>query len=752
MAIRIPSVPTSIPSWDATAIVNLENPANPYGNLLAASENKIQVPINSLDNYTYAAIRIISASNSSNPLIPRQFSTPYYFAPYIPGKDYVEMPAHLFLSSSKLGSKTGTWTLGSTIINVEMSDGLLKVGMPIIGSGIAPGTVIVSIDTDGDKITISTPTLLAKSTSTSFDYFKSLDYSNINSILGYNQYYKIQVKLLNVSNTISFDSNGKWSRIGSTLTGITYTGNGTTTVTANLNGHTLKINQSIIISGATGTEQPKLNGTWLIKTVSTNSFTFVINSTLAAGTYSSGIGTAKSADIITTQWLEDTVTNGNISPWSQDALGRPILIKRFDSQNKAVIGIQDWLSRNSDGSLNTTNIIDSEIYSFNGIFEETNERIQSYRITIHYNNNLVPPIPLSSYEFESSPTTFFSNYINPSIEWINSKILSNNGQYYITFEYTTESGYSETIRYKAQTSYSTNPLGLTFEAINDNENGRLEILIEGTQVRFRGSFNSEYIWIPDESQSTKIKVQTGSIENRNAMNWNPEYRSWGIHSIVSGLYSSITKTAGTSNPNPYLININSVDGLEIGMSVSGTGITRKTKIVEIDSVNNLITINIAKSGSVTGTLTFTKGINRIPQTITDFEENYIFKLASDSLFTYYVIPVYFIDKEKATGGLINKVYNDFYFIKVALNQNTNSLKTTNFFSNINDNFNRSKTFGQINQISSSIAYLRNKSFQLDTYSQISSNNTYEIYFGEQLGKQFLYVKDLTNNKVDRLHT
>jgi hypothetical protein len=662
MAIRIPSVPSSIPSWDARAIVRPENSSSPYNTLQAADENILRIPVSSIDTYTWAAVRIIAASNSANPLAVRQFSVPYYFTPYIANKNYIEIPAHIFLYSEQKGSKSSaTWSDNSTTISISNTSGL-EVGMPILGSGIYVGSVIESITTN-TSITISRPTTAAKSGGTgSFNYYYPINYENLEKIQGYNQYYKIQIKLINTAETIDINVNGKWVR----------------------------------------------------------------NST-----------------IITTGWLEDTVTNGYISPWSQEILGRPILIQRTNSEGDPIIGIQNWISRNEDGTLYEDNTIDAGIFSFNGIFEEPNERIQSYKITIHYNNNSIPPEPLVDYEFDSSGTTFFPNYSNPSIEWVNSKILNNNSEFFITFEYTTESGFSESIRYKAGVAYSVSPLGLTYEATNDNDNGRLEFLISGTQVRFEpATIDSTYTWIPNEDLATKIQIDAGSIKNKNVLIWNAEYQSWGIHSIVTGI-------------TPF---------------------------------------------------------NKIPETVEELEDNYIFKISSDSLFRYYVVPVSFTEIEYNlttitqwavglsisigkvvkynnipyrisfvnlpvteipigatapthtsgsvahngiiyTVNLINKVYNDFYFIKRSTNENSNSLQAVKFFSNINISFNRSlsNTTDTIIQ-SDCVAYLRTENFTLSPYSTIASNITYELYFGEQLGKQFLYVKDLTNDKVDRLHT
>jgi len=89
-----------------------------------------------------------------------------------------------------------------------------------------------------------------------------------------------------------------------------YVGAGTTTVTGNLNAHGLVAGDIITISGATTTEQSKLNGTWTVATASANSFTFVISTALTAATYTTNIGTTTkvSAGYI----LINQGTNGNI--------------------------------------------------------------------------------------------------------------------------------------------------------------------------------------------------------------------------------------------------------------------------------------------------------------------------------------------------------------------------------------------------------------------------------------------------------
>jgi len=83
----------------------------------------------------------------------------------------------------------------------------------------------------------------------------------------------------------------KWG--GLSLLVDNYTGNGTTTVTAS---HSLffppqeLVGNTITISGATGTEQSKLNGTWKIQSNDLSTFTFTVSSIVAAGTYTTNLG------------------------------------------------------------------------------------------------------------------------------------------------------------------------------------------------------------------------------------------------------------------------------------------------------------------------------------------------------------------------------------------------------------------------------------------------------------------------------
>jgi len=79
----------------------------------------------------------------------------------------------------------------------------------------------------------------------------------------------------------------------STLSITNYIGAGTTTVTGTVaSTYGYSIGDTLTISGATGTEQTKLNGVWLIANVPTSTtFTFVVTVSVAAGTLTTTLGT-----------------------------------------------------------------------------------------------------------------------------------------------------------------------------------------------------------------------------------------------------------------------------------------------------------------------------------------------------------------------------------------------------------------------------------------------------------------------------
>jgi hypothetical protein len=74
-----------------------------------------------------------------------------------------------------------------------------------------------------------------------------------------------------------------------------YAGNGTTTITGTSpNNHGFSIGEKITISGAVGTQQTKLNGTWTIASIPTNkTFTFVVASSVSSGDLTEDLGVTR---------------------------------------------------------------------------------------------------------------------------------------------------------------------------------------------------------------------------------------------------------------------------------------------------------------------------------------------------------------------------------------------------------------------------------------------------------------------------
>jgi len=88
----------------------------------------------------------------------------------------------------------------------------------------------------------------------------------------------------------------KWGGVAVSPT--SYAANGTVTVTGNIASTTgWAIGDVITITGAVGTEQEKLNGTWKITALTATSFAFSISSALATGTYTTDLGSAVKSKI-----------------------------------------------------------------------------------------------------------------------------------------------------------------------------------------------------------------------------------------------------------------------------------------------------------------------------------------------------------------------------------------------------------------------------------------------------------------------
>lgn len=84
----------------------------------------------------------------------------------------------------------------------------------------------------------------------------------------------------------------------------------------------------------------------------------------------------------------------------------------------------------------------------------------------------------------------------------------------------------------------------------------------------------------------------------------------GIGTNVDGLYAtvkqigSIAKTGTTGTSLAYTVTVTNTDGIGRGMSVSGTGIGASARVTAIDTGTNIITLSVANSSTVNGTVTF----------------------------------------------------------------------------------------------------------------------------------------------------
>ena len=96
----------------------------------------------------------------------------------------------------------------------------------------------------------------------------------------------------------------------------------------------LQVGEYITISGATGTQQSKLNGTWVIASIPNGTtFTFYNNSALTAGTYTSGIGqcTTVGRMVNATYWQKSMVVTKGDYIWVPGAANKPHRVYRVDS-------------------------------------------------------------------------------------------------------------------------------------------------------------------------------------------------------------------------------------------------------------------------------------------------------------------------------------------------------------------------------------------------------------------------------------
>jgi hypothetical protein len=122
---------------------------------------------------------------------------------------------------------------------------------------------------------------------------------------------------------------------GTTITIISYTGNGTTTVTGSVSSTTgWAAGDIITISGATSSAS--LNGTWKIATVGAGTFTFVTSASVAVGTYGANNGT--------------TVKVKNAFMGFQQSTGKFTLLTQVNNTSETFTGTKGVLDANVDWS------------------------------------------------------------------------------------------------------------------------------------------------------------------------------------------------------------------------------------------------------------------------------------------------------------------------------------------------------------------------------------------------------------------
>lgn len=117
-----------------------------------------------------------------------------------------------------------------------------------------------------------------------------------------------------------------------------------------------------------------------------------------------------------------------------------------------------------------------------------------------------------------------------------------------------------------------------------------------TQQPYVGSlFKSQNssTWTAEQTQDLKFTLNRCSFNE-------------GSFTAVLTDYATVTtrtKTATGGTSGAYVVSVSNTDGLAVGQSVSGTGIGSSAEIVYINGFD--ITLSVANSGTVSGTLTFT---------------------------------------------------------------------------------------------------------------------------------------------------
>ena len=217
---------------------------------------------------------------------------------------------------STAGSVAGTTGAGGTgtavtltntansnaVTSSNSSPGLVVDGFITVPS--ATGQTVRITAVAGNNITVYPP-IVAPNTNATFSYPAAwTNYSSTTALGTAFQYVKARITVDQVTKNAG-PSPGTITAPGGTGPAITITsvtGAGTTTVTGTVASTTgWATGDKITITGATGTQQIKLNGTWTITVLTSTTFSFVVTTTVTAGSLTTGLGTAtKSINITVT--------------------------------------------------------------------------------------------------------------------------------------------------------------------------------------------------------------------------------------------------------------------------------------------------------------------------------------------------------------------------------------------------------------------------------------------------------------------
>ena len=148
------------------------------------------------------------------------------------------------------------------------------------------------------------------------------------------------------------------------ITMTNYIGDGTTTVIGTSTSHGLVAGDIINITGATGTQQTKLNGTRTVVTAATNTFTFVVTTAPTSGTLTTGLGTTTKKTVTYTSTGHNFITNDSVSILGSSISGyngtftiRSVSAGVSFTVPNATIGTESWTSgtaiSNTSGSTAT---------------------------------------------------------------------------------------------------------------------------------------------------------------------------------------------------------------------------------------------------------------------------------------------------------------------------------------------------------------------------------------------------------------